>query len=327
MENESQRLNAECIHLLTSRSPFSILHSPFSILHSPFSILHSPFSILHSPFSILHSPFSIFHSPFSILHFPFSIFQRAGIPFATAQLVDHAVSLVQSYLQLNGYFTSAEYPILAATGKRAVRTMTDVDILAFRFPASGSKGAVPDGMPHGLSSNAQIDPGLGIPEERIDMIIGEVKEGKVNINSATTDPDVLRSVIRRFGCAEDENERVVAALLQHGNVIMSAGYQIRIVAFGAMPPDDDVPPCRIISLGHVLRYLQDYVRRNWATLRHVQFKDPAFGFLMTLEKARRGEAGRRGAEGVEIVPPKQERKENPHEPERRGTGNPHRPKR
>jgi hypothetical protein len=238
--------------------------------------------------------------------------------------VDHAVSLVQSYLQLNGYFTSTEYPILSATGRRGVRTMTDIDVLAFRFPAAPNGGAVPRGMPHGLSSNAQIDKGLGVPEDRIDMIIGEVKEGRVNINSATTDPEILRSVIQRFGCADDENDRMVEALLAHGNVIMPAGYQIRIVAFGAMPPDDEVPPCRIISLGHVLRYLQDYVRRNWAMLRHVQFKDPAFGFLMTLEKARRGEAGRRGEEGVEIVLPKRDRPANPSQPERRGTGNLHR---
>ncbi|MGH7927450.1 MAG: hypothetical protein ACREQV_06630, partial [Candidatus Binatia bacterium] len=68
------------------------------------------------------------------------------------------------------------------------------------------------------------------------------------------------------------------------------------------PPGDEVPPCRIISLGHVLRYLQTYVRDHWAMLRQCQFKDPALGFLMTLEKARRGGAGRRGEGGVEVVP-------------------------
>jgi hypothetical protein len=53
----------------------------------------------------------------------------------------------------------------------------------------------------------------------------------------------------------------------------------------------------------VLTFLQSYVRKHWHMLRHLQFKDPAFGFLMTLEKARRGGAGRRGEQGVEIVPP------------------------
>src|SRR6266498_874577 len=81
----------------------------------------------------------------------------------------------------------------------------------------------------------------------------------------------------------------------------------------SFPPGDAVPPCRIISLGHALTYLQSYVRRHWNVLRHLQFKDPAFGFLMTLEKARRGGAGRRGEEGVEVVPPSGERR-----PRRRG---------
>ena len=48
--------------------------------------------------------------------------------------MDHAVSLVQAYLQLNGYFTSAEHPIIVGAGRGGFRTMTDVDILAFRFP-------------------------------------------------------------------------------------------------------------------------------------------------------------------------------------------------
>ena len=49
--------------------------------------------------------------------------------------MDHAVSLVQAYLQLNGYFTSAEYPIMAGAGRNGVRTITDIDVLAFRFPS------------------------------------------------------------------------------------------------------------------------------------------------------------------------------------------------
>jgi hypothetical protein len=71
----------------------------------------------------------------------------------------------------------------------------------------------------------------------------------------------------------------------------------------------------------VLTFLQSYVRKHWHMLRHLQFKDPAFGFLMTLEKARRGGAGRRGEQGVEVVPPNEEernangrrRGETPHD--------------
>ena len=41
--------------------------------------------------------------------------------------MDHAVALVQAYLQLNGYFTSAEYPIVASAGRNGVRSITDID--------------------------------------------------------------------------------------------------------------------------------------------------------------------------------------------------------
>jgi hypothetical protein len=215
--------------------------------------------------------------------------------------MDHAVSLVQAYLQLNGYFTSAEYPILASAGRSGFRTLTDIDILAFRFPT-------PAGAPTGKRDGPQsldvsdLDPGLGITSDAIDLIIGEVKEGRVGINSGSREPDVLKAVISRFGNTDEDDDRVVRDLLARGVATLPSGYVIRLVAFGAFPPGSEVPPCRIVSLGHVLNFLQNYVRKHWSMLRHCQLKDPAFGFLMTLEKARRGGAGRRGEEGVELVP-------------------------
>ena len=214
--------------------------------------------------------------------------------------MDHAVSLVQAYLQLNGYFTSSEFPIVVGAGRNGFRTMTDIDILAFRFP---SGVPTPQGRrtPQSLSI-ADLDSGLGVAPDSIDMIIGEVKEGRVGINSGIRNPEVLKAVISRFGNSDEETDRVIDELLRTGNAALPSGYVVRLIAFGAFPPGSQVPPCRIISLGHVLEFLQRYVRKHWTMLRHLQFKDPAFGFLMTLEKARRGGAGRRGEEGVEVVP-------------------------
>ncbi len=227
--------------------------------------------------------------------------------------MDHAVSLVQAYLQLNGYFTSAEYPIVAGAGRNGFRTITDIDILAFRFP-SGFPSLPGRKTPQGLDIR-EVDDGLGVPADRIDPIIGEVKEGKVGINSGVRDPGVLKTVISRFGNSAEENDHVVAELLERGVATLPSGYVVRLVAFGAFPPGSEVPPCRIISLGHVLEFLQRYVRKHWHMLRHLQFKDPAFGFLMTMEKARRGGAGRRGEKGVEVVPAAGE--ERPGHPHRR----------
>lgn len=214
--------------------------------------------------------------------------------------MDHAVSLVQAYLQLNGYFTSAEYPIIAGAGRNGFRTLTDIDILAFRFP-SGVPVLQERKTPQGLDTT-EVDAGLGVAPDKVDMIIGEVKEGRVGINSGVRDPAILRAVIGRFGDSNEEDESVVQSLLSSGSAILANGYAVRLIAFGAFPPGAQVPPCRIISLGHVLQFLQEYVRKHWSVLRHLQFKDPAFGFLMTLEKARRGGAGRRGEQGVEVVP-------------------------
>ena len=215
--------------------------------------------------------------------------------------MDHAVSLVQAYLQLNGYFTSAEFPVFSGAGRNGARAITDIDILAFRFP-SGLPLLQQKRAPQGLDMT-DVDPGLGVAPDTVDMIIGEVKEGRVGINSGIRDPQVLRAVIGRLGNTDEEDDLVVEELLKTGNArLPSSGYTVRLVAFGAFPPGSQVPPCRIISLGHVLQFLQAYVRKHWSMLRHLQFKDPAFGFLMTMEKARRGGAGRRGEQGVEVVP-------------------------
>lgn len=213
--------------------------------------------------------------------------------------MDHAVALVQAYLQLNGYFTSAEYPIIAGAGRAGFRTITDIDILAFRFPSGEPMTRHGRKMPKSLDMTG-LDAGLAVPTGQVDMIIGEVKEGRVGINTGIRDPEVLKTVINRFGEVGDDS-RVVEHLLKHGTAEIQSSYSVRLIAFGSFPPGSPVPPCRIISLGHVLQFLQAYVRKHWNMLRHLQFKDPAFGFLMTLEKARRGGAGRRGEEGVEVV--------------------------
>jgi hypothetical protein len=213
--------------------------------------------------------------------------------------MDHAVALVQAYLQLNGYFTSAEYPIIAGTARNGFRTLTDIDILAFRFPSGQPMARPGRKSPSGLDVSG-LDSGLGVPYDSIDMIIGEVKEGRVGINTGIRDPEVLKTVVSRFG-EVGETDTIVQHLLASGRAEIPPSFSVRLIAFGSFPPGSAVPPCRIISLGHVLAFLQSYVRKHWHMLRHLQFKDPAFGFLMTLEKARRGGAGRRGQEGVEIV--------------------------
>ena len=202
--------------------------------------------------------------------------------------MDNAVVLVQAYLRVNGYFTVAEYPVIEAMRPGGFRVATDLDILAFRFPGGGR--LVP-GIPP--------DPVLGIGRDQADMLIGEVKEGSAELNQAATDPAVLRAALTRFGCCpSDHVGHLVEQLLHHGRVLTPGGHHIRMIAFGSVTASG-FHRYTTILLGHVVEYLREYLRENWDVLHNAEFKDPAFGFLMTLEKAARGLPAkqRRPAEG------------------------------
>jgi hypothetical protein len=219
--------------------------------------------------------------------------------------VDHAVALVQTYLQLNGFFTAAEYPVIEALQHGGYRTVTDVDILAFRFPSATRLINSDRGPAYTIGSP---DPLLDVSDRFIDLLVGEVKEGRANMNSPTTDPNVLRAVLARFGCV-DECEDVIGTLMSEGTAITQTGHRVRMVIFGGLPREAPPMPCKLISLGHVLKFMQEYVRRHWKMLRHIQFKDPAFSFLMTLEKARRGERRTREVPPAAAI---QERRSDSH---------------
>ncbi len=199
--------------------------------------------------------------------------------------MDNAVALVQAYLRLNGYFTVAEYPVLEATRRGDYRAATDLDILAFRFPGAGWQ--VPRTQKDERDADSILhDPILGIPMGHADMIVGEVKEGRAMLNEAATDPAVLRSVLIRFGCCPEERaHELVRGLLRDGHALLPIGHRIRLVAFGSVVVGTGGGKYTVISLGDVVRFLQAYLHQHWEVLRHASYKDPAFGFLMTLQKA------------------------------------------
>ncbi len=203
--------------------------------------------------------------------------------------MDNAVALVQAYLRLNGYFTVTEFPVIEAVRHGGHRTATDIDVLAFRFPRAGR--LVPRARGSGARDKviAAPDPALGVPPDTPDMLIGEVKENRAELNAAATDPAVLRAVLVRFGCCHpDHAGSSVQSLVRNGKVETSPGHVARLVAFGSHAPEARSPHYSIVLLEHVVTYLKEYVADNWDVLRHAEFKDPAFGFLVTLFKSGHG---------------------------------------
>ena len=205
--------------------------------------------------------------------------------------MDYSVSLVQTYLHVNGYFTVAEYPIVEATRTGGIRTATDLDILAFRFAGAGRRLHM-DRRRARAQHRFESDPELGVSNDRSDMIIGEVKEGRAELNKGARDPFVVRSALVRFGCcASQEVDAVVRQLQARGRAVTPGGHSIRTVVFAAgrgNPRGVD----RVVLLGHVFSYLEGYIKEHWEIFRHVQIKDPAFAYLTTREKALGGAVGR-----------------------------------
>lgn len=195
--------------------------------------------------------------------------------------MDHAVALVQAYLQINGYFTVAEYPIIEARGKHQFKTATDLDILAFRFPGAGR-------IVTGKKSAHSVflpDPLLGVSGDEADMLIGEVKEGKAELNRNARDPNVLRTVLARFGCCPIEHvDSVVEQLIHKGRTTTRDNHHVRLMAFGSMETADHA--YGTITIGHMVQFIENYLDEHWEVLRSAQFKHPALGLFMVLKKAR-----------------------------------------
>jgi len=187
--------------------------------------------------------------------------------------MDIAVAMVRAYLQLNGYFTVTEYPVVRKMGNDTYRTLTDIDVAGFRLP-SGELDYAPD-------------PALRIPEDKPDMIIGEVKEGRAVINETVTDPEVVAKILRRFGCCSaGEASRAARALLDRGAVETQLGHNVRLVAFGTSI-EEPAAYLRVL-MSDVVAYLDKYIQQNWELVRTSGSKDAIFGVMLLLAKARRG---------------------------------------
>ena len=201
----------------------------------------------------------------------------------TASDMDNAVALVQAYLRINGYFTVAEYPILKSHGPSDVQMATDIDILAFRFP-----GAVRQIVGQRGRDRREVlsipDPNLDVPTGSPDMIIGEVKEGRAQLNKSMRDPSIVSATLARFGCCDLAQAAGTAQkLLRSGRAETLEGHVVRIIVFASEGADER--RFQLISLAHVTEFLRSYLREHWQVLRHAQFRDPVISLLITLEKA------------------------------------------
>ena len=207
--------------------------------------------------------------------------------------MDHAVALVQAYLQVNGYFTVTEYPVLEALEGGGYQSATDIDLLALRLSGAGGVVATETRGGEEGKETFEPDPILRIPEGKADLLIVEVKEGRAELNRGAKNREVLSAALKRFGLpSHDRVEKSLRELERKGKTKWPGGTWVRMLAFGSIVDPKVTTGFHAISLPHVMQYLRAYLDENWDALRHAHIRHEAFGFLALLEQVRRA-----GAEG------------------------------
>lgn len=201
-----------------------------------------------------------------------------------------AVSLVRTYLKLNSYFTATELPVIKKGDDGLFFEVTDIDILALRFPRAAH--IVAQGRPGPLDDlQFPPDPRLDIPTDAMDLIIGEVKAGRPRLNPHMRSEDTLYRALVRFGtCPSDLLDRAVEELRDRGetwirNGDVSIPSRVRIVAFGD-GEEQNGDGYTIIPLQQVATFVTEHLRRYREVLHPVRLTDPTLGLLHLLEKLR-----------------------------------------
>ena len=197
------------------------------------------------------------------------------------------VALVQAYLRINGYLTLSEVPIsLPDEETGGYRTHTDLDIIAIRFPCVRMGYPDTDGR---IAEPLAPDSHLGTPTDAIDMIIGEVKEGRATLNRAVRSAEALRLGLARIGmCDPLELDEAAEALTESAEVRLERGNtvrQIRLVAFG-IGTSRKTRTHYVVSLRDVEAFVLRVMEEGHELLLPAVIPDHVLGLLHLANKLR-----------------------------------------
>lgn len=198
--------------------------------------------------------------------------------------MDIAVNLVENYLRLTGYMTLSEFEVQRRDKRGRFKTVTDIDIMAIRFP-----GDIYLGDPHREQDCELLvidDPVLELADNTIDVIVGEVKQGQAELNPGIKDHGVLHSMLRRvewiYGDALDEVIQGLQRDEAHRGASKGGGQiRTRLVAFGRSRHCN----ANTISLSHIVTTMLNFFEEHEDAFKPIQFREPAPAFLRLLLKS------------------------------------------
>lgn len=192
------------------------------------------------------------------------------------------MSLVEGYLRLCGYLTLSEFGIQGRAPDGSFESITDVDIMGLRFP-----GEIYAAEPDGPDSRLLLieDPVLQLQPDVVDVIIGEVKQGKAEFNPGLRRREVLATLLQRVEWLYEEPLEVVVDALTTHYLRMSpyrGGGQIRtrLVAFGRSPRCD----LHTISHAHIVEATVGFLSGLDEAFEPAQFSQAGPAMLSLLLK-------------------------------------------
>ncbi len=196
---------------------------------------------------------------------------------------DATLEVVSAYLRVNGYFVLTELEFHELRDG-SYQTLTDVDVVAVRFPSHRGPAHYHDGDGAVECLLAgEVDPALDVATDRVDVIIGEVKRGEASLNPALRSPAVLHAVLRRIGdVASLPVDRLVDGLARDGSVSTPTA-RLRIVAFGLR---GGVAGVTTLHHDHLVRWLNELMGRHRDLFEVTNFSDPILSVLALSARIR-----------------------------------------
>ena len=200
--------------------------------------------------------------------------------------MDIAVNLVESYLRFNGYLTLSEFQVQARNQLGVFEAVTDVDIMALRFPGDVVVGG---GTPDEARMLVIEDPALRLEPDQVDVIVGEVKQGPAEFNPGIRRPVVLSSVLQRVQWLFSRPmEEIVSDLTRHDLCVVpgrdGGTVRVRLVAFGR----GELHSLHAIGHGHIARALLGFISGLDHAFRPVELREAAPALLALLDKSGLG---------------------------------------
>lgn len=196
------------------------------------------------------------------------------------------VAVVKAYLRVNGYLVLEEVPVVLPEKIGGYRTHTDLDIVAVRFPCV--RMGFPDEAGR-IANPVATDSILDVPEGVIDVIIGEVKEGRAHLNQAIRSPEALRLGLARVGACDEQELDKAADLLSEQAVVRLENSkpvrQVRLVAFG-MGTSRKTHTHYVVSLKDAWGFVNSIMERGHEMLLPASVSDPVLGLLHLENKLR-----------------------------------------